>query len=144
MGILLALLVVAGTAACRAGGSEDGAMRRGDQAFARGDLPEALAEYRLGLRQGDRSVELLMRAAHAYALSGRIDEAGEHYAEAVALDSTMADLAASDLLRVSGAAVARDDGIAAAAAYQAATEIRPGVSLGGVALRLPPDQRVPS
>lgn len=106
----IALAVAAGLAGCGSSSSEEGAMRRGDQAFARGDLPEALAEYRLGLRQGDRSVDLLMRAAHAYALSGRIDEATEHYSEAVAMDSSRADIAASDLLRVAGAAVERDDG----------------------------------
>ncbi|MEX1258723.1 MAG: tetratricopeptide repeat protein [Gemmatimonadota bacterium] len=133
---MLLLLGAIPLVACGGSGSEEGAMRRGDQAFARGDLPEALAEYRLGLRQGDRTVELLVRAAHAYARSGRIEEARAHYAEAVALDSAVANLAASDLLRVAGEAVARDDGIAAATAYEAAMEIRPGVSLSGVALPL--------
>jgi tetratricopeptide (TPR) repeat protein len=111
-------------------------MRRGDQAYARGDLSEALAEYRLGLRQGDRNIDLLVRAAHLYALTGRIDEAREHYSEAVLMDPATADLAASHLLRIAGEAVARNDGIAAAAAYEAALEIRPGVSLSGVALPL--------
>jgi tetratricopeptide (TPR) repeat protein len=135
-GTSLLLLLSIALAGCGGSGSEEGAMRRGDQAFARGDLTEALAEYRLGLRQGEPSVELLLRAAHAYARSDRIEEARAFYADAVALDSTVADLAASDLLRVAGEAVGRDDAIAAAAAYEAAMELRPGVSLAGVALPL--------
>jgi tetratricopeptide (TPR) repeat protein len=133
---LLFAAAATGLAGCGGSGAEVGAMRRGDQAFARGDLAEALAEYRLGLRQGDRTVELLLRAAHAYARSGRIEEARAHYAEAVALDSTVANLAATDLLRVASDAVGRDDGIAAAAAYEGARELRPGVSSSGVALPL--------
>ena len=123
-------------AGCLGGGSEEGAVRRGDQAFARGDLPEALAEYRLGLRQGNRSTDLLIRAAHAYARSGRIMEARDHYREAIEQDPEIADLAAADLLRVASAAVARNDGIAASAAVEAAMQLKPGVSLVGAALPL--------
>ena len=123
-------------AGCFGGGSEEGAVRRGDQAFARGDLPEALAEYRLGLRQGNRSTELLIRAAHAYARSGRITDARDHYREAIEQDPEIADLAAADLLRVASAAVARNDGIAASAAVEAAMQLKPGVSLVGAALPL--------
>ena len=71
-------------------------MLRGDEAFARGEIAEALAEYRLALRQGDASAPILARAAHAYTATGRISEAVEHYREAVALDPELADLAASD------------------------------------------------
>lgn len=118
------------------GGAEEGAVHRGDAAFAQGDHAEALAEYRLAIRQGREDVPTLLRAAHAYARVGRIDEARAHYEMAIREDSTAADLAASDLLRVARTAVERSDGIAAAAAVEAAIGLRPGVSLTGLALPL--------
>jgi len=133
---LAVLLAVSGLAACGFGGSEDGALRRGDQAFARGDLQEALAEYNLGLRQGNRSADLLVRAAHAYAQTGRIAEARDHYREAIELDPDIADLAAADLLRVAEQAANRQDGIAASTAVEAAMQLKPGVSLSGVSVQL--------
>ncbi len=132
----LAFVTVSVLPSCTPGGSEEGAIRRGDEAFARGDHSEALAEYRLALRQGERTVLALTRTAHAYARVGRIDQAAEHYLEAIAQDPTVADLAASDLLRVAHQASGRNDGIAAAAAVEAALEVRPGVSLTGLALPL--------
>ncbi len=123
-------------AACTAAGSEEGALLRGDEAFARGDVPEALAEYRLALRQGNRGVDVLVRTAHAYAWSGRIAEAREHYGEAIEADPEVADLAAADLLRVAKRATERGDGIGAATAVEAAMALKPGVSLTGVSLQL--------
>jgi tetratricopeptide (TPR) repeat protein len=131
---LAALLLV--LTACTAAGDEEGAIRRGDEAFARGDHPEALAEYRLALRQGNREVPTLTRTAHAYARVGRIDDARDLYREAILRDPEVADLAAADLLRVARRAVERRDGIAAAAAVGAAMELQPGVSLAGLALPL--------
>ena len=122
------------SAGCTAAGNEEGALQRGDEAFARGDFPEALAEYRLALRQGSREVHTLVRTAHAYARVGRIDEARDHYREAIEQDPEVADLAASDLLRVARRAVERRDGIAAAASMEAALALQPGVSLTGLAL----------
>lgn len=133
---LLGLMVVALAASCTAAGSEADAINRGDEAFARGDVAEALAEYRLALRQGGDSPDVLMRAAHAYARSGRIDEAREHYARAIAMDGELAGLAVSDLLRVARAAVDRNDGIRASAAVEAAIRLEPGVSVSGLALPL--------
>jgi tetratricopeptide (TPR) repeat protein len=124
------------SAGCTAAGNEEGALQRGDEAFARGDFPEALAEYRLALRQGSREVHTLVRTAHAYARVGRIDEARDHYREAIEQDPDVADLAASDLLRVARRAVERRDGIAAAASVEAALALQPGVSLTGLALPL--------
>ncbi len=123
-------------AACTAAGSEGEALRRGDEAFARGDLTEALAEYRLALVQGGDDVDALLRAAHVYAQSGRVDEAREYYGRAVELDPDLADLAAADLLRVARLAIGRQDGIAAAAAVEAAMDLKPGVSLTGISLPL--------
>jgi tetratricopeptide (TPR) repeat protein len=135
--LFLALgLVLGGIAACTAAGSEEEAIRRGDAAFARGDFNEALSEYRLALRQGNDAPETWMRTAHAFARVNRIDEAREHYEAAVARDPSLVDQAASDLLRVARRASDRRDGVVASAATEAATRIRPGVSLSGVALDL--------
>lgn len=111
-------------------------MRRGDEAFAAGDLVEALAEYRLALVQGGEDPEVLLRAAHTYATTGRIDQARDFYRRAVNLAPQTADLAASDLLRVARASMDRQDGVAAAAAVEAATELEPGVSPTGISLPL--------
>lgn len=121
---------------CMAGVSEGEAVRRGDEAFANGDLVEALAEYRLALVQGGEDADVLMRAAHTYAMSGRIDQARDYYGRAVALRPDLADLAASDLLRVARASMDRDDGVEAAAAVEAATTLEPGVSPTGISLPL--------
>jgi tetratricopeptide (TPR) repeat protein len=139
-GLFLALaalaLLAGGLAACTAAGSEEEAIRRGDAAFARGDFGDALAEYRLAIRQGSDRPETWLRAAHAFARVNRIDEAREHYEAAIARDPSLADQAASDLLRVSRRAVDRRDGMVASAAADAAIRLVPGVSLSGVALDL--------
>lgn len=149
---VLALLACMGViTSCTAAGSQEEALRRGDQAFARGDLTEALAEYRLALAQGDESLEALLRVAHTYARTGRISEAREYYGQVVALQPDMADLAAADLLAVARAAMESGDGVAAAAAVEGAAALRPGVSPTGISLLLArhftrngrPDQSVP-
>ena len=130
--LLFAALVLL-TAACTAIGSDEEALQRGDEAFARGDFSEALAEYRLVMRQGRDDVDIMVRTAHAFAQVGRIDDAKELYREAVRRDATVADIAASDLLRVARRATeGRRDAILAAAAVQAAVEIQPGVNLAGL------------
>jgi tetratricopeptide (TPR) repeat protein len=129
-------LAVLTAASCTPGNSEEGALIRGDEAFARGDVTEALAEYRLALRHAGDDVAVLTRAAHAFARAGRIDEARDLYMSAVARDPDVADLAASDLLRVAKRATERRDGTAAAAAVEAALQVKPGVSITGLALPL--------
>ena len=134
-GTLLFLFVLP-LAACDAAGPEAMALRRGDEAFARGDLEEALAEYRLSLAQGADDVDTFLRVAHVYAESGRIDEARDYYLQAAEGDPATADLGASDLLRAARRAMARQDGTRAAAAVEGAVLLRPGVSLAGVSLPL--------
>jgi tetratricopeptide (TPR) repeat protein len=131
---LTAVLLFLALAACTAAGSDQEALQRGDEAFARGEYTEALAEYRLVLRQNENDVDILLRTAHAFASVGRIDEAVDLYRRAVELDHEAADLAAADLLRVARRATdGRRDGIMAAAAVEAALELRPGVNLTGLA-----------
>ena len=132
--VLFALVIP--VAACSGVGPENEALRRGDEAFARGDLAEALAEYRLSLAQGTGDVDTFLRVAHAYAESSRIDEAREYYLAAAERDPATADLGASDLLRAVRRAMARQDGTLAAAAVEGAVLLKPGVSLHGISLPL--------
>lgn len=134
--VTLLCLVVLPLAGCSAVGPEEQALRRGDEAFARGDLEEALAEYRLSLAQGADDAGTFLRVAHAYAESGRIDEARDYYLEAAERDPATVDLGASDLLRAARRAMARQDGTRAAAAVDGAVLLKPGVSLAGVSLPL--------
>ncbi len=121
---------------CTALGSDEGALLRGDEAFARGDVQEALAEYRLAVRQGAEDAPTLLRAAHAYALVGRLDEARDHYRQALALDPGLVDQAVSSLVHSARDANGRGDQIGAASALEFVLEIRPGVSVGDLALPL--------
>jgi len=130
-GVLAAALVLTG---CGSGAERD-ALRRGDEAWARGDLEEALAEYRLaqGL-EGGPTTEL--RLAHAYATLGRVDEAGDHYRNAVESDASLADQAAADLLRLADRAEEDRDRYASAAAAELAMNVQPQVGIGRLALPL--------
>lgn len=131
----LPFLMLLGLLGCAPTGSDADIMLRGDEAFARGELPEALAEYRLAL-QGERTGPMLARAAHAYTATGSITEAIENYREAVALDPGLADLAATDLLKFARRAIQTGDGLQASEAVAAAMVLRPGVSSDGIALPL--------
>jgi tetratricopeptide (TPR) repeat protein len=131
-----AILVGVSLGGCQVFGVEEGAIQRGDAAFANGDFTNALAEYRLALRQGNDDASTWLRAAHAFARMNRIDEARDHYLEAIARAPELTDQASADLLRVARRALQRNDGVVASAAAEAAVQIQPGVSLSGVALSL--------
>lgn len=123
--VLLALAVAAG--GC--GGADDSldtARLRGDQEFARGNYEDALAEYRLALRE-DRSIGNVLRAAHAYAVLGRVDEARALYDEAVGEDSTHVEQAVSDFVARARQAFANRDSYGGASAMETAQYFRPGI-----------------
>ena len=129
-----ALLVL--VVACSGRAAEEGALVRGDEAWVRGDVEEALAEYRLALLRGSTDADVYARIGHAYAELGKIDEASEHYRRATEADSSMADQAVSDLVRLARAAEDRGDRFGVAAALEATSEFRPGVSVAEMALPL--------
>lgn len=111
------------------GGADDSletAQLRGDREFARGNHEDALAEYRLALRE-DRSVGNVLRAAHAYAVLGRVDEARALYDEAVAADSAHVEQAASDFVARARQAFANRDSYGGASAMETALYFRPGI-----------------
>jgi tetratricopeptide (TPR) repeat protein len=122
-------------AAC-SGGSEENALRRGDEAFAQGIFEEALAEYRLAVRQGADAPEVTARVAHTYALMGRVDDAGAYYKDAVAREPELADQAVSDLMRLAATAHTTGDRYAMATAVEMALELRSGIGVGGMGLSL--------
>jgi tetratricopeptide (TPR) repeat protein len=124
-----------GASAC-ANGDEAGAVQRGDIAFATGRLEEALAEYRLAVRQGADDPAVHARVAHTYARLGRVDAAAENYAGAVALDPDMRGQAVADLMRLAREAHVSGDRFAMATAAGAALELEPAVGVGEIALPL--------
>lgn len=111
-------------------------MARGDDAWARGDREEALAEYRLAIRQGADEAAVFLRVAHAYTSLGRVDEAREPYREAIRRDPSLVDQAVSDLVRLARDSEARRDRFRLAQAMQLALELQPGISVGDLAAPL--------
>jgi tetratricopeptide (TPR) repeat protein len=124
------------TVGCSPLSEEGSSVFRGDQAFAEGDLPEALAEYRLALRLGATDPSTYARVAHTYVALGRVDEAREHYQLAVAQDSSLADQALSDFVHLAREEAASGDRYGMASAVQTALEFRPGISLEDLVLPL--------
>ena len=133
VGSVLSLLLL--VAACTRT-TEENALRRGDEAFAQGIFEEALAEYRLAVRQGADDPEITARVAHTYALMGRVDDAGAYYADAVARDPDLTDQAVSDLMHMAEEAHTSGDRFAMATAVETALELRPGVGVGDMGLPL--------
>ena len=129
----LLLCLVAG---CSPQVGEVGAVRRGDIAFAQGNFEDALAEYRLAVRQGVDDPEVIARVAHTYAMMNRVDDAGAYYVDAAARDAEMTDQAVSDLMRLARDAHASSDRFAMATAVEIALELRPGVGVGDMSLPL--------
>ncbi len=134
--LLSGILLLAGLLGCSQLEEEGSAIRRGDEAFARGQIDEALAEYRLALKQGADDARAYARVAHAFAAEGRVDEVREYYRLAAERDPSLADQAVADLVRLAREAAARGDEFGMSSAVQAALEFRPGISLPDLALPL--------
>jgi tetratricopeptide (TPR) repeat protein len=115
---------------------EETAVQRGDIAFAVGQMEDALAEYRLAVRQGADDAFVHARVAHTYARLGRVDLAAQSYLSAVRLDSSMAAQALSDLVRMARDAQLSGDRFAMATAVESALDLEPSVGVGDVALPL--------
>ena len=118
------------------GATEETSLLRGDQAFAQGNYEEALAEYRLSVRQGADDPMTLARVAHTYAMMDRVDDAGSYYLQAVSRDSALADQAVSDLMRLAREARESDDHFAMASAIEIALRLRPGLGVSDLSLDL--------
>lgn len=112
--------------ACGPDDGEGSPRLRGDRAFARGDYEDALAEYRLSMRE-EPGVAGMLRVAHAYATLGRVDEARALYDEAVREDSVHAEQAVSDFVARAKQAFANGDSYGMASAMETAVHFRPGL-----------------
>lgn len=132
--ILFALALLAGGCSPRATDSD--AVRRGDESFALGEYEEAIAEYRLAIRQGVDDPTIVARVAHTYALMGRVDDAGNYYVDASARDPDLTDQAVSDLMWLARTSHDAQDRFSMARAVETALELRPGVGIGEMALPL--------
>jgi tetratricopeptide (TPR) repeat protein len=132
----LGVLLCVALAGCSPRSNEENAVRRGDEAFAQGNFEEALAEYRLAVRQGADDPATAARVAHTYAMMHRVDDAGSFYRDAASKDPTLADQAVSDLMRLAREAYMSDDRFAMATAVEAAQQLRPGIGVGDMTLPL--------
>lgn len=128
-----ALVVVGG---CRGRASEQSAVERGDEAFAEKHYTQALAEYRLAVRQGGDDAMTLARVAHTYAMMGRVDQVTSYYDRAVQKDSSVAGLAVADLMRLARESLKNGDSFAMASAVEGALKIQPAIGVGSLALPL--------
>ena len=135
--VTLSLVAAAalGALACAPRASEDGALARGDVAYATRDLDEALAEYQLAARQRN-SAEAYARVGHTYADMGRVEESRDAYRHAAELDKRWADQAGADLLHLARDAQSRSDRFQMASAAETALEFLPGLSVEELALPL--------
>lgn len=134
--LTLAALCGLTAAACATGSTEEGAVRRGDQAFARGNYDEALAEYRLAVRQGADDPRTTLRVAHTYAIMGRVDDASAYYVESASKEEGLADQAVSDLMRLARQSLAKGNHFAMATAVETSLRLRPGLGVGEMSLPL--------
>jgi tetratricopeptide (TPR) repeat protein len=123
-------------AACSPLVEEGTSISRGDQAFAHGDVAEALAEYRLAERLGATDAATYARIAHTYGALRRIDEAREYYRLALLEDPAYTDQAVADFVRLARQEESSGDEFGMATAVQTALEFRPGISLEDLALPL--------
>ncbi len=111
-------------------------MQRGDEAFAEQRYDQALAEYRLAVRQGGNDAMTLARVAQTYAMMGRVDQVATFYEQAVQKDSSITDLAVADLMHLARVSLKDGDDFAMASAVEGALKLRPGIGVGDLALPL--------
>ncbi len=126
------VLLLAGAAAC---GDAESAIARGDRFWAEGARAEALAEYRLALRES-RTETTLSRVAHAYIENGQFERAREVYDELLAAAPAWTDQAIFDYVTVAMRARDRGDRYGLANAVEAARVLRPGLPLDEFAIPL--------
>ncbi|MDH3297316.1 MAG: tetratricopeptide repeat protein [Gemmatimonadota bacterium] len=103
---LIPLTVMAVVVACDAG--QDGAAERGDRLLASGSVDEAIAEYKLALRQNGEDADVLIRLGITYAKRGEVEAALQYFRRTLEQDSTYWDAVAVELTEA--ARVAKDQG----------------------------------
>jgi len=135
-GLLFRLAVFAVVAAVPAGCQDaEPALARGDRFWADSSYTDALAEYRLALRQHPDD-ETRARTAHAYIETGQFELAREIYTELIRQSPKWTDQAIFDYVAVANRARDRSDRYGLASAVAAAQELRPGLPLDDFAIPL--------
>lgn len=132
--LVLSLSVLA--TGCLDSAAEETTLRRGDLAFASGEVEEALAEYRLAVRQSDDDPEALVRVGHAYVALGRVDEAADYFRRAVEQDAGLRDQAVADLMHLAREAAREGESFQMASAVEEAMSLEPAIGLDDMALPL--------
>ncbi|HEX6939876.1 MAG TPA: tetratricopeptide repeat protein [Longimicrobiales bacterium] len=121
LGPALAALALAWSAACS---DPEPAIVRGDRLWADSNYTNALAEYRLALRQSGDDEEVLLRVAHAYAQTGQLDRARESYDRLLRRAPEYTDQAIYDFLSLAQRARERGDRFGMAGGVDAALALR--------------------
>ena len=134
--LAIALILGLTTVGCSFRATEENAVQRGDVLFAQEKYEEALAEYRLAVRQGADAPSTTARVAHTYAMMGRVDDAGAYYIAAASKEDVLADQGVSDLMRLANEAWAKNDRFAMATAVETALRLRPGLGVAEMSLPL--------
>ena len=125
-------LLMVGLAACQ---QAEPALARGDRFWADSNYTDALAEYRLALRQHPDE-ETKARTAHAYIQTGQFELAREIYADLIQESPKWTDQAIFDYVAVANKARDRSDRYGLASAVAAAQELRAGLPLDDFAIPL--------
>ena len=105
------------------------ALARGDRLWADSNYTAALAEYRLSYSRRNDSDEALVRVAHAYAVTGELTRAREHYTQLIERSPVYSDQAVFDYLVLARQAQKRSDRYGMAVAVEAATALREGLPI---------------
>lgn len=106
LGLSLAVLLALAASGC--GQAAEDALARGDRMLAAGNVQEAVAEYKLAMRQRGEVPQVLLRLADSYARQGEVEETVRYVERLLAADSSYRHEAGAELLEL--AREARADG----------------------------------
>ena len=131
--LVVVLASVAWAAACS---DPEPAIVRGDRMWADSNYTNALAEYRLALRQSGDDENVLLRVAHAYAKTGQLERAREAYDRLLLRAPEHRDQAIQDFLDLADRARERGDRFGLAVGIEAALALRPELDVSAYAPQL--------
>jgi tetratricopeptide (TPR) repeat protein len=125
--LALSLGLSGALAGCR---SSETALQRGDRFWADSNYDAALAEYRLASSRNEGNATTRARVAHAFVMTGQLENGREEYDNLLKFAPEMADQAVFDFLWLAHQAAARSDRFGLARAVEAAVQLRPGLDVG--------------
>lgn len=98
--LALSLSTVLALGASGCGEAAEDALARGDRMLAAGNVQEAVAEYKLAVRQRGETPQVLLRLADSYARQGEVEETVRYVERLLAADSSYTHEAGSELLEL--------------------------------------------